>query len=103
MSYHPIVVTLSSLKPFFFNGLKKELGFSNTAWSIRPRNPIRATHESFTQSRLNKNGAWFFIEKQKFPTGFWLSLDRGIFLSFFIDPTPTLGVFVSPTLGVFRK
>jgi hypothetical protein len=24
MSYNPIVVTLSSLKPFFFNGLKKE-------------------------------------------------------------------------------
>ncbi len=51
----------------------------------------------------NENGAWVFIEKQKFPTGFWLSLDRGIFLAFFIDPTPTLGVFVSPTLGVFRK
>jgi len=42
MSYNPIVVTLSSLKPFFFNGLKKELCFSNNAWSIRPRNPIRA-------------------------------------------------------------
>ena len=42
-SYHPIVVTLSSLKPFFFNGLKKELCFSNNAWSIRPRNPIRAS------------------------------------------------------------
>ena len=42
MSYHPIVVTLSFLKPFFFNGLKKELCFSNHAWSIRPRNPIRA-------------------------------------------------------------
>ena len=44
MLYHPIVVTLSSLKPFFFNGLKKELCFSNNAWSIRPRNPIRATY-----------------------------------------------------------
>jgi hypothetical protein len=43
MSYNPIVVTLSSLNPFFFNGLKKELGFSNNAWSIRPRNPIRAS------------------------------------------------------------
>src|SRR5712691_873380 len=42
MSYNPIVVILSSLKPFFFNGLKKELCFSNNAWSIRPRNPIRA-------------------------------------------------------------
>src|SRR2546422_8932394 len=43
MSYNPIVVTLSSLKPFFFNGLKKELCFSDHAWSIRPRNPIRAS------------------------------------------------------------
>jgi len=42
MSYNPMVVTLSSLKPFFFNGLKKELCFSNNAWSIRPWNPIRA-------------------------------------------------------------
>src|SRR5437016_2394149 len=42
MTYNPIVVTLSSLKPFFFNGLKKELCFSVNAWSIRPRNPIRA-------------------------------------------------------------
>src|SRR5437773_11967973 len=42
MSYNPIVVTLSSLKPCFFNGLKTELGFSDHAWSIRPRNPIRA-------------------------------------------------------------
>jgi len=42
MSYHPIVVTLSSLKPFFFNGLKKELCCLDHAWSIRPRNPIRA-------------------------------------------------------------
>ena len=45
-SYNPIVVTLSSLKPFFFNGLKKELCFLNNAWSIRPRNPIRATCET---------------------------------------------------------
>src|SRR6266567_8797279 len=45
MSYNPIVVTLSSLKPFFFNGLKKELCFSDNAWSIRPRNPIRAIQE----------------------------------------------------------
>jgi hypothetical protein len=29
MSYNPIVATLSSLKPFFFNGLKKELRFSD--------------------------------------------------------------------------
>jgi hypothetical protein len=29
MSYNPIVVTLSSLKSFFFNGLKKELCFSD--------------------------------------------------------------------------
>ncbi len=43
MSYNPIFVTLSSLKPFFFNGLKKELCFLDNAWSIRPRNPIRAT------------------------------------------------------------
>jgi hypothetical protein len=42
MSYNSIVVTLSSLKPFFFNGLAKELCFSDNAWSIRPRNPIRA-------------------------------------------------------------
>ena len=38
----PMVVPLFSLKPFFFNGLKKESCFSNHAWSIRPRNPIRA-------------------------------------------------------------
>src|SRR5438094_528971 len=44
-SYHPIVVTHSSLKPFFFNGLKKELCFSDHAWSIRPRNPIRASRK----------------------------------------------------------
>jgi hypothetical protein len=37
MSYHPIVVTLASWKPFFFHSLKKELGFPNNAWSIRPR------------------------------------------------------------------
>ena len=42
MSYNAIVVALSSLKPFFFNGLKKELCFSDNAWSISPRNPIRA-------------------------------------------------------------
>src|SRR5437870_3027289 len=42
MTYNPIVVTLSSLKPFFFNGLKKELCFSKHAWSIRPWNPLRA-------------------------------------------------------------
>jgi integrase/recombinase XerD len=42
MSYNPIVVTLTSLNPFFFNGLKKELGFSDNAWRKRPRNPIRA-------------------------------------------------------------
>jgi hypothetical protein len=29
MSYNPIVVTLSSLKPFLFNGLKMELCFSD--------------------------------------------------------------------------
>jgi len=34
------------LQPFFFNGLKKELCFSNTAWSISPRNPIRAGAET---------------------------------------------------------
>jgi hypothetical protein len=27
MSYNPTFVTLSSLKPFFFNGLKNELRF----------------------------------------------------------------------------
>src|SRR5712691_2507935 len=43
MLYNPIVVTLASLKPFFFNGLQKELCFPNNAWSIRPRNPIRTT------------------------------------------------------------
>ena len=36
MSYNSIVVALSSLKPFFFNGLKKELCFSDNTWSIRP-------------------------------------------------------------------
>src|SRR3989442_8727284 len=34
MSYHPIVVTLSSLKPFFFNGLKKEVVFQKWRWSL---------------------------------------------------------------------
>ena len=42
-SYNPIVVTLSSLQPFFFNGLTKELWFLDHAWSINPRNPIRAS------------------------------------------------------------
>ncbi len=46
MSYDPIVVTLSSLKPFFFNDLKKELCFSNNAWSIRAWNPIRANAQT---------------------------------------------------------
>jgi hypothetical protein len=42
MSYNPIIVTLSFLQPFFFNGLKKELCFSDSALSLRSRNPIRA-------------------------------------------------------------
>ena len=41
-SYNLIVVTLFSLKPFFFKSLKKESCFSENAWSIRPRHPIRA-------------------------------------------------------------
>ena len=52
MSYNLIVVTISSLKPFFFNSLKKELCFSDHAWSIRPRNPIRALRKSITWSAL---------------------------------------------------
>ena len=50
MSYHPIVVTLTSLNSFFFNGLKKELGFSDNAWRKRPRNPIRACRQSWGAS-----------------------------------------------------
>jgi hypothetical protein len=34
------------LKPFFFNGLTKELCFLDNAWSIRPRNPIRALDDT---------------------------------------------------------
>ena len=37
-----IVVTLSSLKPFFFNGLKKALPFSDNVEASDPRNPRRA-------------------------------------------------------------
>ena len=37
-----IVVTLSSLKPFVFNGLKKALPFSDNVEASDPRNPRRA-------------------------------------------------------------
>ena len=43
MASNPIVVTLSSLKPFFFNGLQSGGALLGPWWSIRPRNPIRAT------------------------------------------------------------
>src|SRR5262245_46254237 len=43
MAYNPIVVTLSSLKPFFFNGLQSGGALLGPWWSIRPRNPIRAS------------------------------------------------------------
>ena len=36
LSYNPIVVTLSSLKPFFFNGLKKALPFSDNVGASDP-------------------------------------------------------------------
>jgi hypothetical protein len=52
MSYNPIVVTLASLNPFFFNGFNKELGFANNAWSIRPRNPIRAIRDYYEKKRV---------------------------------------------------
>src|SRR5215510_16065039 len=42
MASNPIVVTLSSLKPFFFNGLQSGGALLGPWWSIRPRNPIRA-------------------------------------------------------------
>src|SRR2546427_434989 len=38
-----IVVTRSSLKPFFFNGLHSGGALLGPWWSIRPRNPIRAS------------------------------------------------------------
>ena len=43
MSSNPIVVTLSSLKPFFFNALQSGGALLGPWWSISPRNPIRAT------------------------------------------------------------
>ena len=45
----------------------------------------------------------FSLRNKNFPQGFGFLWTGEFFLSFFIDPTPTLGVFVSPTLGVFRK
>ena len=45
MAYNPIVVTLSSLKPFFFNGLQSGGALLGPWWSLRPRNPIRASRE----------------------------------------------------------
>src|SRR5262249_27518196 len=41
-SSNPIVVTLSSLKPFFFDGLQEGGALFGPWWSLRPRNPIRA-------------------------------------------------------------
>src|SRR5215831_11542018 len=46
MSYNPIVVTLSSLKPFFFNGLQSGGALLGPWWSLSPWNPIRASLES---------------------------------------------------------
>jgi len=43
MSDNPIVVTRSSLKPFFFNGLQGGGTLLRPWWSIRPWNPIRAS------------------------------------------------------------
>src|SRR5215472_12887040 len=40
-SSNPIVVTLSSLKPFFFHGLTLGGALRGPWWSIRPWNPIR--------------------------------------------------------------
>jgi hypothetical protein len=36
MLYNPIVVTLSSLKPFFFNGLNTEVRFSDHGGAYDP-------------------------------------------------------------------
>ena len=36
MLYNPIVVTLSSLKPFFFNGLNTEVRFSDHVGAYDP-------------------------------------------------------------------
>src|SRR3989442_8019855 len=70
MSYNPIVVTLSSLKPFFFNGLKKELCFSDHAWGIRPRNPIRAKRYCARLSVLEEGGvAFLYLEGLCLPEG----------------------------------
>jgi len=62
MSYNPIIVTLSFLQPFFFNGLKKELCFSDYAGSLRPRNPIRAfsLYSSYTPRSIERP---IFFEK----------------------------------------
>jgi len=42
MASNPLVVPLSSLKPFFFKGLHSGGALLGPWWSRRPRNPIRA-------------------------------------------------------------
>src|SRR5947207_12482963 len=45
MASNPLVVSLSSFKPFFFKGLQSGGTLLGLWWSIRPRNPIRAPPE----------------------------------------------------------
>src|SRR5262249_55209507 len=52
MSSNPIVVTRSSLKPFFFNGLKYGGALLGPCGSIRPWNPIRALFDIGDQARV---------------------------------------------------
>ena len=52
-----IVVTLSSLKPFVFNGLKKALPFSDNVEASDPRNPRRAG--KVIAALLGTLSAWF--------------------------------------------
>src|SRR5262245_59158460 len=39
-SSNPMVVILSSSKPFFFNGFQQRSVLLGPGWSLRPRNPI---------------------------------------------------------------
>ena len=67
MSYNPTLVTLSSLKPFFFNGLKDELQFSAHVGAKDPG--IQYERYPNAVSGLVQTGYWHMCQYLAPPPG----------------------------------
>src|SRR6266487_3500390 len=96
MASNPLVVPLSSLKPFFFKGLHSGGALLGPWWSRRPRNPIRAFPICISSTTARAECLWHIASDQYM--SFTGSAFRLVLFGSCLITCPVFGVHYNSTI-----